>query len=132
MEPDLLSFLTVINELQQRSPFQGCPYWQSMRVAHGLGFFHHLRNLHFQLTRSTKTVSLSPLLGKVEPVKGGCMYLEALKAILFVRILPPKRQTITKGILVNKRCLTSLCKNIFNGCKHLKPLYHQKINPFVM
>ena len=71
-----------------------------------------------------KTGSLSPLLGKVEPVKGGCMYLEALRAILFVRILPPEKQTITKGILVNKLCLTSLCKNIFNGCKHLKPLYH--------
>ena len=52
------------------------------------------------------------------------MYLEALKAILFVRILPPEKQTITKGILVNKLCLTSLCKNIFNECKHLKPLYH--------
>lgn len=55
-----------------------------------------------------KTGSLSPLLGKVEPVKGGCMYLEALKAILFVRILPPEKQTITKEIFVNKRCLTCM------------------------
>ena len=36
------------------------------------------------------------------------MYLEALKAILFVRILPPKKQTITKRNLVNKRCLTRM------------------------
>ena len=48
------------------------------------------------------------------------MYLEALKAILFLRILPPEKQTITKGILVNKLCLTSLCKNIFNECKTFK------------
>ena len=61
--------------------------------------------------RLSKKGSLSPLLGKVEPVKGGCMYLEALKAILFVRILPPKRQTIAKGILVNKLCLT--CRDMY-------------------